>query len=258
MHFPRYFQVQLNYIIMITNIGLSLKRIILLIITTFSISFASFGQYGNLDEYRAELGLLGGTSFYIGDANPTKIFNRPGVAFGILARYNINPRYTLKFSVTRAEIAGDTRDYPNKYPMDRYAFFERELWDVGLNIECNFLDYGLPSYKHGTKWFSPYIFVGAGLMGMDDKLNDMTQISFNLPFGAGVKFKILNRFNAGLEWSMHTLFVDNVDAVDENSRLLDNPYGFEGISKIKNNDRYSIAKVFVSIDLFKRKHCKRY
>ncbi len=242
---------------MITNIGLNLKRIVLLIIVTFSISFAVFGQYGNLDQYRAELGVMGGASFYIGDANPTKLFNRSGPAFGILARYNLNPRYALKLSIMRGEVAGDTRDYPNKFPMDQYASFKRTFYDAGLNIEFNFVDYGLPSYKYGNKWFSPYIFIGAGITATHDDLNDMNQLNFNFPFGVGVKFKVLYRFNAGLEWSLHTLFVDNFDVVDENSQLLDNPYGFKGTSKLKNNDRYSIAKAFVSIDLFKRKHCKR-
>ena len=89
-----------------------------------------------------------------------------------------------------------------------------------------------------------------------DKMDDMARTEFNLPYGVGLKCKAGNRINIGVEWSMHALFIDDFDVVDENSALLNNPYGFKGISKWKNNDRYSIAKMFVSIDLFKRQYCK--
>jgi hypothetical protein len=71
------------------------------------------------------------------------LFHRSGVAFGALARYHINPRYSLKASVKRGTVSGDTRDFPNKFPVDEYAFFEKNFWDLGLHLEFNFSDYGL-------------------------------------------------------------------------------------------------------------------
>jgi len=235
---------------------LHLKRFIFVIITVL-LSLPAFAQYGSLDQYRAEIGLTGGTSFYIGDANPTKIFNRPELALGGLVRYNINPRYSLKLSAMHAKVSGDTRDYPNKFPKDAYAYFERSFWDFGLNVEFNFVDYGLPSYTHDNAWFSPYIFAGIGFAVSQDDLNEMMRLDFNIPFGVGVKVKIAHRFNVGMEWSLHTLFVDDFDVTNNDNKLLDNPYGFTGVSKTKNNDKYSIAKVFISADLFRRRHCKR-
>ena len=234
---------------------LHLKRFIFVIITVL-LSLPAFAQYGSLDQYRAEIGLMGGASFYIGDANPTKIFNRSGLALGGLVRYNINPRYSLKFSAMRAKVAGDTRDYPNKFPNDAYAYFERSFWDMGLHLEFNFVDYGLPSYTNDNQWFSPYIFAGIGFAGSQDDLNEMMRLDFNIPFGVGVKLKIAHRFNVGVEWSLHTLFVDNFDVTNNSNKMLDNPYGFTGVSKTKNNDKYSIAKAFVSVDLFRRRHCR--
>ena len=235
---------------------LHLKRFVFFIIIVF-LSLPAFAQFGSLDQYRAEIGLMGGTSFYIGDANPSKIFNKPGLALGGLVRYNINPRYTLKFSIMHAKVAGDTRDYKNKFPMDAYAVFERSFWDMGLNLEFNFVDYGLPSYTNVNNWFSPYIFAGIGFAASQDDLNALMRLDFNIPFGVGVKFKIAHRFNAGLEWSLHTLFVDDFDVTNSSNKLLDNPYGFTGVSSRKNNDKYSIAKAFVSVDLFRRRHCRR-
>ena len=235
---------------------LHLKRFIFFILAVF-LSLPAFARFGSLDQYRAEIGLMGGTAFYIGDANPSRIFHRPGLALGGLVRYNINPRYALKFSVMYAQISGDTRDFQNKFPMDAYATFERSFWDMGLNLEFNFMDFGAPSLTGQSRWFSPYIFLGIGFAASQDDLNELMRLDLNFPFGVGVKFKIAHRFNAGLEWSLHALFIDDFDVTNRNNRLLDNPYGFTGVSRLKNNDRYSMVKAFVSIDLFRRRHCPR-
>jgi hypothetical protein len=203
-----------------------------------------------------EVGAWGGTSFYIGDANPNTPFHRPLPAFGGFVRANLSPRYVLKLSSTYGAVAGDTRDFSNKFPGDKQADFEKNFLDLGLNLEFNFVDYGLPSYSRDSRKFSPYIFIGAGLTASQDGFNNMNRIDFNFPFGVGVKYKFANRFNLGLEWSMHILFVDDFDVMDEASKILDNPYGHSGISSIKNKDKYSIAKIFISIDLLKRTHCK--
>lgn len=228
---------------------LDIKRISFILIALL-LSVSAMAQYRSLDQYRFELGVTGGSSFYIGDANPVRPFHRAEVAVGALARYNITPRYTLKAAVTRGKVGGDTRDFNNKYPQDKQLSFHHSFWDMGLNIEFNFMDYGLPPYAHGYRWFSPYIFVGAGLTSFKDEF-DNPRMEFNIPWGAGVKFKLWKRYNAGVEWSMHSLFTDDFDSAE-----LSNPYQFKGISSIKNNDKYSVARVFLSIDIFKRKHCR--
>lgn len=238
-----------------TNIRLSLKRIVFSLIFIFSALTTTLAQYGALDQYRMEVGVMAGASFYIGDANPTKLFNRAEPSVGGVIRYNLNPRWVLKGSAMYGKVAGDTRDYPNKFPMNQYAYFERKFIDIGANLEFNFIDYGLPSYVHGSKWYSPYIFLGVGMTTFKDD-SDNSRMEFNFPFGVGFKVKIIRKFNIGVEWSMHTLFIDDFDVKNEKSKFLDNPYGVKGISKIKNNDKYSIAKVFFTFDLFKRQHCK--
>ena len=215
-----------------------------------------FAQKTSLDQYRGEIGILGGTSFYIGEANPNTLFKNPGMALGALARYNFSPRYALKFSLKRGTVAGDTRDFKNMFPLDREASFERKLWDMGLHIEFNFSDYGLPDYHNHNKWFSPYIFTGLGLTSSRDELNDMSQIDFNFPLGLGIKIKINNFINLGCEWSWHLMYIDDLDVIDQDTNFLNNPYGFKETKGFKNKDAYSFATVFMSIDLFKRKYCK--
>src|SRR5690606_20337750 len=41
-------------------------------------------------EYRYEIGGAAGTSFYMGDANKNSLFKYPGIAGGLLMRYNIS------------------------------------------------------------------------------------------------------------------------------------------------------------------------
>jgi len=228
---------------------LIIKRI-LFIFTVLVLSVPVMAQYRSIDQYRFEAGITGGSSFYIGDANYVRPFHRAEIAFGALARYNISPRYTLKAAVTRASVGGDTRDFKNKLPLDKQVSFHHSFWDLGLSLEFNFMDYGLPPYAHGYRWFSPYIFLGGGLTSFKDEY-DNARMEFNIPWGVGVKMKFANRFNCGIEWSVSSLFSDSFD-----SEELDNPYQFKDISGYKNNDKYSIAKMFLSIDLFKRKHCK--
>jgi len=234
---------------MITISDLNIKRI-LFIFTALLFSVSAMAEYRSLDQYRFEAGIAGGSSFYLGDTNHATPFYRAGLAVGGLVRYNISPRYTLKVAATRAEVSGNTRDFGNKYPQDKQVSFHHSLLDMNVSFEFNFMDYGLPPYAHGYRWFSPYIFLGAGLTSFKGEY-DNARMEFNIPWGVGVKIKFADRYNFGAEWSMTSLFTDSFDSVE-----LDNPYGHKGISNTKNNDQYSIAKIFLSIDLFKRKHCK--
>ncbi|MBP5135363.1 MAG: outer membrane beta-barrel protein [Paludibacteraceae bacterium] len=230
------------------------KTIILILATLFACPL--FAQYGRLDQYSCELGLQGGCSFYLGDANPNAPFHTPRPSFGGFFRYNINPRYALKLAVSRNGVKGDTRDFKNRFPNNAEASFKRNFLDVSARAEFNFFDYGLPAYNRDCKWFSPYIFVGIGLTTYNDEYQDMKRKTVNMPYGIGVKFKFKGRFNAGVEWSLHTLFIDDFDVVDEESAILDNPYK-AATSKWKHNDKYSIAMAYISIDIFRRGFCHR-
>jgi hypothetical protein len=114
--------------------------------------------------------------------------------------------------------------------------------DLSLQEEFNFFEYNLLNSGSWTRYFSPYIFagVGLGLFKQDDKMI----YAPNIPFGFGVKYKLIKRVNIGLEWSMHKLFTDKFDAVDD-------PYANKG-SGLINNDWYSMATFFISFDFGNR------
>jgi hypothetical protein len=46
----------------------------------------------------SDYGVLAGTSSYLGDINPSKLFYSPSLAGGIFYRYNLHPRQALRTS----------------------------------------------------------------------------------------------------------------------------------------------------------------
>ncbi|MBN2773588.1 MAG: hypothetical protein JXR31_05025, partial [Prolixibacteraceae bacterium] len=54
-----------------------------------------------------EVGILGGVAYYNGDIYPGKLFVKPQAAYGLLARYNFNNRWTAKASFTHGTITGE-------------------------------------------------------------------------------------------------------------------------------------------------------
>lgn len=206
------------------------------------------------DRYVGEFGLFGGDTYYNGDANSRKIFIENHVAYGGLLRYIINDRGVLKLDVVRGKVSGDTRNFPdNHYPTlsaGDYVTFEQKYWDVGLHVEHNFLKYGFESWDREVKRHTPYVLIGPGMTMYEHWRGNI--ITFNLTFGVGYKFKLWKRWNLGFEWSMRKLFVDNFDVVDTPSKIFNDPYKM-GHSWIKNNDYYTCALVFVSVDLIRRK-----
>ena len=174
---------------------------------------------------RLEIGVMGGTNFYIGEKNKTP-FDAFEPAFGGFFRVNFDPRWTLKTQVAAASL--------------RHAI-EQNYIDFSSRIEFHFYDYGRPSYAENKLYiFTPYIFAGIGFTSYE---SDYGQGSFtaNFPFGLGVKLKLFRRMNIGLEWSMHKLFVDDFDFVDNPNQIKK--------SIFYNNDWYSIASFFISVDM---------
>jgi len=179
-----------------------------------------------------EIGVKGGTNFYLGDLNST-IFNGIQPLVGGFVRYNKNPRWDSKLQLVSAEI---------KTPI------KQNYVDLSVQEEFNFFEYGLLNSDSWTRFFSPYIFVGLGAVSFTDS-NDKVVFAPNVPFGLGVKWKVFRRINIGLEWSLHKLFTDKFDYVD-------NPYNANA-SIFTNNDWYSMGALMVGIDLGDRsRYCR--
>jgi len=205
----------------------------------------TFGVKGQA--YRMELGVLGGNSFYMGDANNDKLFESRQPSFGLLTRYNLNDRFALKANALIAGISGTTVGASSTYYNGSEVIFDRRIVDAGVQLEVNFFSYGAPDYKPGSSRFSPYLLLGLGLTGYK---TDRTRVSANIPFGLGLKVKVAPRINMGCEWSFRKTLTDDLDYVNDASGFqLQDSWSDIGSWK-KNKDWYSMLNLYVSYDIY--------
>lgn len=200
--------------------------------------------------YNHEIGLTGGTAFYLGDANHVTPFNRPGCSAGALYRYNIDTRWAIKVSARYVYVWGDSRDFGYVFPNGQsYANFERGFVDAAATVEFNFLDIGESKYYKGRYKATPYILLGIGLTTYTDMYANGNAYKCNIPFGIGGKWRINKRWTLGVEWTIHKLFIDSFDVTYANNNVLDNPYQVDKVGFF-DTDFYSIANVYISFNLF--------
>jgi opacity protein-like surface antigen len=197
---------------------------------------------------KANVGIFAGTSYYMGDINPNRHFYRPSLAFGMIYRYNINTRYAIRANGYYADLSGNDLDFSRINP-DRPvspANFQTSIFDIGLQVEFNFLPY-TPNFG---KWeYTPYISSGIA-MGMIMGSNTDAVNTLSFPLGIGVKVNLTSRLAAGAEWSFRKTFSDRIDGIE-------NPAGKN--SFIHNNDWYSFMGIFITYKFFNfAKTCPAY
>lgn len=199
------------------------------------------------DDYKYEIGGMAGTSFYMGDANKTSLYKDPGLAAGIVFRYNMDLRWSVKTNFVIGRVSGDTKGSQNAYPFDRQSSFSRNFYELGSQIELNFFSYSDKFSYLGTRRFSPYFFTGVGItFGSGER----KFFDANIPMGIGLKYKIKDRLNLGFEFSFRKLFSDSFD-VTKNYKVgnlsLEDPYDIQS-SAIKNKDWYSLTMITLTWD----------
>ncbi len=189
-------------------------------------------------EYKMELGGMVGGSFYMGDANYSSLYKNTGLAGGLVGRYNINPRQALKFNIAYGKISGNAMDLENKFPEieGQKWDFDDSVVDVGCQYELHFWGYGTGKGYKGTKRLTPYIQFGLGVTYGNDVF------TMNIPVGVGLKYKLRERLNVGVDWTMRFSMSDELDGIAD-------PYGIQG-GMLKNKDSYSFTMFYITYDLF--------
>lgn len=233
----------------------------------------------------ADVGLLGGVTYYIGELNPAKPFNMSKPAFGLMYRQNINSRISVRAHGLVGSVAGN--DAASNVNPDRNLNFESKIYEGGLQLEINFFDYYIGSKLHP---FTPYIFGGAsvfffkpyGIVGgekvelrplrTEGQTSSYNLYAFSLPFGVGIKYSLGKLIGVGAEWGMRKTTTDYLDDVSK-TYYLNNPAG-SGLNGLasdptlthvagmqrgnsKNTDWYSFAgvSITVKIRMLKKESC---
>lgn len=186
-------------------------------------------------EYRMEIGAGVGMMGYLGDFNGNLTKDLQPMAT-VLARYVFNPYMDLKLNVSYGTMKGSSEDAETYYPdyAETPYTFKNKLYDVCLTYEYNFWPYGTGRDYRGAKRLTPFVFGGIGATYADT--DDKGQFTFNIPIGVGLKYKIGERMNLGLEWAVHFSQSDKLDGVKD-------PYYVKSSGLFKNTDCYSALQL---------------
>ena len=183
------------------------------------------------DEYLMEIGGGVGMVAYQGDFNG-KITSGMQPAGAIVWRRLLNPYMGFRVTGMMGKLKGDATRVETYYPDEttRTYSFDRSLTDVSVTYEYNFWPYGTGRDYRGAKRLTPFVFGGIGatyVSGGEKKV-----FTANVPIGLGIKYKLKERLNVGLEWSMHFSLNDELDGMAD-------PYGIKSSGAFKNTDCYS-------------------
>lgn len=183
------------------------------------------------DEYLMEIGGGVGMVSYQGDFNG-KITSGMQPAGAIVWRRLLNPYMGFRVTGMMGKLKGDATRLETYYPDEttRAYSFDRSFTDVSVTYEYNFWPYGTGRDYRGAKRLTPFVFGGIGatyVSGGEKKV-----FTANVPIGLGIKYKLKERLNVGLEWSMHFSLSDELDGMAD-------PYGIKSSGAFKNTDCYN-------------------
>lgn len=205
-------------------------------------SSASFAQSD--PEYLMEIGGGVGLTGYLGDFNGKLTADlQPGAT--LVFRRLFNPWMGLRFSASYGKLKGSSDDATTYYPdfrpddvtptREKLPYeFSNTLVDGSCVFEYNFWPYGTGRDYRGAKRLAPYIFGGIGVTYVSG--GEKNVLTGHVPIGLGVKYKLADRLNLGVQWGVTFSASDELDGVKD-------PYEIASSGLFKNTDCYSALTV---------------
>jgi len=210
-----------------------------------SFIFLCLAFNSNAQKFNIEPGITAGTSYYLGDINHTKQFYSPGFTFGLTFRHTISDFYAFRINILRSTISGNDADFSNTYQQLRAFSFNNTIYEFGAQYEINFLSFNTGIRKSQT----PYITAGIAVASA----NSFQIITPVILLGVGYKFSPTKRLTINPEWCFRNTFSDRLDLLEQQ-----NPHQKQ-LTKIKNNDWYSVAGITITYNFASdKKWCPAY
>lgn len=194
-------------------------------------------------EYRMEIGAGLALANYLGDFNGN-LLRQPQPMASIVARYKLNPRMAWDFNLGYTRLKGDSDNADTWQPElpEGGLKFSSKLIDAQVRYEYNFWPFGTGKEYHGAQPLTPFIALGLGIASAS---GDGTGTGLQMPIGAGVKYKLADRWNLTLDWIMHFTTLDKIDAAKD-------PEGIKSSGMFKNTDCYSTLQLSLTYDFWER------
>ncbi len=218
------------------------KIVAVIMLTAFCL--AASPTAASQEDYRFDAGGGIGMTGYLGDANTSSLWSNPGFDGMLLFRYIRSPRIAFKTGLYVGTLSGNTADMTDVLPNAEQFKFSTTFFELSEMFEFNFFNYGIGEKYRQLKRWSPYITAGLGATVWTT--DGYTGGAFTLPFGVGVKYKISQRLNLGLEFLMKKTFSDRLDGP-----MLSDPHAIKS-GFAKNTDWYSTLSVTLSYEFSKR------
>ena len=212
-----------------------MKRLILFI-TFICVTITSKAQIN-------EIGFFAGGSNYIGDIGPEYYIYPNNFMGGVIYKWNMNPRISLRGTFTYVQIGSDDADATNRARQIRAIRFKNSLKEFAVGMEFNYFNYNLDNYKQTA---TPYLLLEIAAFNYNVVTTELTsgqhqyssKTSFAIPFGIGYKTKLFQDFAIALEIRARYTFEDDLDY--NNSEIESLTFG-----NPNNNDWYILSGISI-------------
>ena len=258
-------------------------RIKLIFIIAFAFSLSTKAQQFKPN---TEIGILLGTSYYLGDLNTTH-FNQPLAAAGLIIRKNIDKRFVYKAEVMYLNIKSDERNSEDTIAKNRGLHFKSPIYELSGQVEFNFLPF---QPENPLYTWTPYVYTGISIFHFNPKAENKngewvdlqelgtegqgttlfpdrkkySLVQYAIAMGGGVKIAVNPSFNIILEYGVRKTFTDYLDDVSttypgdlldmtDEANYMSDPSGTHQLGEQRGNpdkkDWYSFAGITLSFKL---------
>ncbi|MFT5183861.1 MAG: hypothetical protein ACI84C_000988 [Flavobacteriales bacterium] len=182
----------------------------------------------------AEMGLMAGTAYYIGDINPRQHFGgNLRLAGGLFYRHNPNRRISIKGSFLYGRIEATDATSKDQWQVNRNLSFRNDVFEGAIQAEINYFNYQIGDKQD---FLSPYLFAGLAYYSMKPQAEykgvyyELQPLGtegqgtseggeryntggLSVPFGVGFKINVFSIVAVNLEWGMRKTWTDYFDDV---------------------------------------------
>jgi len=179
-----------------------------------------------------------GGSYYIGDLNRFGHFQQTQLAGGLIYRYNIHPRLTLRGNFTYGSVQGSDALAKDALLKNRNLSFKSDIFEIAGGFEFSYFPFQLGNdrykatayliaeigmFKMNPKTYFNGEWIELQPMGTEGQGSDLNPkkkyplYQLTVPLGFGAKFAFGKRVTLRVEYGIRKTFTDYLDDVKADS-----------------------------------------